>query len=651
MPKTIKIKVPMKTLGFKKSLILVITFLLISALLIMSLFSYRLLKQNAVDDLINRVESSISAESNVISSYIKHNSAPAEALGKLYQEYNYQTGHEKQALFAAKSSGVSKITIGFDDGRSYVSKPSNKTFPGGIGIKEKYDPRIRAWYKKGMANSGLVLSDVFFTKENVPMFGATYPIQGGLILADIKLGQLQQVLEGVDVMEGAVGVIVDQKGMILASTAKYAPVKNNLDNTLANTPELARFSSSILSQSKTMDEATIAGNDTLLFSNRIELIGDTQMFLIIALDSKIAFASVNKQTSILLTAMVFILVVASFILVFFLNYLYRPVIELRELISNLASGECDLTERLAIKTNDDLGQIAQGVNSFIEGLQENMLSIESLTHEISTGVTGLQQQTNKSSEVLSQHVNQTNTVAVSMQELSSSAQQVASNSTEAAKLVTSANHKGETSRKIISGAQTSISTLVNEIDSAAINVEEMSQETKDINSVLSVIGSIAEQTNLLALNAAIEAARAGEQGRGFAVVADEVRALAARTQESTSEIESSLSKLRNGADTVVLSIDKTKNTSQKTASDVHEISESTADLIKEVNLVDQISSEISLSANEQSRVIDSISESVSNIHTMVEELTQSGQDIARETDAISHENDELMNIISRFKLK
>lgn len=636
----------MKTLGFKTSLLLIISLILVSALLITSVFSYSLLKENAINDLITRVEASIQSESNVISTYIKKNSEPAEALAKLYEQYDYQTGHEKLAELAAKSSGVTKITIGFDDGSSFVSKPSNSTFPGGIGIKEKYDPRTRAWYQKAKANSGLVLSDIFFTKENVPMFGATHNINGGVILADIRLGQLQSVLEGVDIMEGAVGVIADSNGMVLASTAEYIKVKDNLKSSA-----LSSYANKISSQQKLMIETEINEQDVLVFSNRISLIGDTNMNLIIVLDSNTAFAAMNKLTSTLITASIFILVIASGILFMFLNYLYRPVIELRDLVTNLVSGKRDLTQRLAVKSQDDLGKIAQGVNRFIETLQDNMLSIQSLGGGISSGVKELAQQTAQSDGILSDHTNQTNSVAVAMQQLDSSAEQVAASAVEAAELVHSANHRGEKSRETIEDAQKSITELLEEIDSAAKNVEVMSQETKDISSVLDVIGSIAEQTNLLALNAAIEAARAGEQGRGFAVVADEVRALAARTQESTGEIESSLKRLRTGAETVVSGIEKTKASSENAATDVHQISDSTEELINQVNQVDQISSVISQSANEQNRVIHEITESVNHINTMVEQLSQSGKDIADETHSISSVNDELTDIIGKFKLK
>lgn len=636
----------MNSLGFKKSLLLIVTSLLIIALLISGLFSYQILKQNAVDSLIERVQTSIQYEAGDIDAYIRKNADPAKAMSTLYEKYDYQTSHEKYAELTAVLGGVTKVTIGFDDGSSYVSRPSNSTFPGGIGIKSKYDPRTRSWYQSGKATPGLGLSDIFFTKQDEPMFGATHPIKDGIVLADIRLGQLQGIVEGIQLLEGNVGIILDKNGLILASTAEYAEVKGNI----SDIAEFQDFASEVMNSERTLHEVNINGSDVLVFSQRVDLLGDVSMYLIMALDSKIAFAPINKQMKNMITTLVTILVIFSVIIILCLNYLYKPVLELRDVVKNLSSGECDLTQRLRVKSDDDLGQIAGSVNTFIENLQGNMVSVRSLTSSLSSGVQSLEQQLQTSTSILSEHVNQTNSVATSMQELNASAEQVATSATEAAEFVAGANRKGESSRESIEGAQSSILGLVSDIDAATSNVETMNQETKDINSVLSVIGSIAEQTNLLALNAAIEAARAGEQGRGFAVVADEVRALAARTQESTGEIESSLSKLQSGAESAVLAIQKTKETSENTATDVHRISDTMEDLVQQVNEVDGISSGIAQAADEQNSVIHGITESVSNIHTMVEELTRTGQSISEETVSISDVNRELMQIVSRFKL-
>ena len=636
----------MKTLGLKRSLRIVITSLIVLALLIACVTSYRMLKRNAVDNLIGRVQQAMTFESKTIQSYIERNSAPAKGLAALYEKYDYQTGHEKLAEIAAVSAGVAKVTIGFDDGASFVSKPSNATFPGGIGIKSKYDPRTRAWYQTGKSNTELALSDIFFTKQNLPMFGATAQIKGGVVLADIRLGQLQGVLESIDVLDGSVGVIVDHKGMILASTAEYAEVKSNL----TDVPQYADFAGQILASDSTVNEATINDAETLLFSKQASLLGDAKMFLIMALDSELAFAPITKQTTNLLWTMLIIVVVASVIIYFILDYLYQPVRDLRAVVENLASGECDLTQRLEVRSNDDLGQIASGINRFVEKIQHNMLNVKSQTTRISNGVIALQKQTSYSRDILSQHTNKTDAVVKSMQTLNMSASSVAEQASNAASLMAEANAKGESSINSVASAQSNINGLIDDVNAAANNVERMSQETQDIGSVLSVIGSIAEQTNLLALNAAIEAARAGEQGRGFAVVADEVRALAGRTQESTGEIEGSLNKLRNGAGDVVAAISQTKDTSQYTAKGVGEITESTEQLIEQVNAVDKISAEISSAADEQSQVIQTISDSMGSIHSMVEQLNDTGSKISKETQSISDVNSELDQIVNVFKL-
>ena len=178
----------------------------------------------------------------------------------------------------------------------------------------------------------------------------------------------------------------------------------------------------------------------------------------------------------------------------------------------------------------------------------------------------------------------------------------------------------------------------------------MNIETQDIASILSVIGGIAEQTNLLALNAAIEAARAGEQGRGFAVVADEVRALAGKTQQSTRQIETALSMLKEGANSVVVAIKQTGNTSQNVVSSAQAVASNLGELTNYVSQINNLSVQISTSAHEQNTVIQELTCNMSRIHSLADGLSTKGQSMCAETASIEAINKQLVAIVNEFKL-
>jgi methyl-accepting chemotaxis protein len=280
-----------------------------------------------------------------------------------------------------------------------------------------------------------------------------------------------------------------------------------------------------------------------------------------------------------------------------------------------------------------------------------MLDVKRVSIRLSEGLDVLKTHSDESTAILGKHQQETDQVVTAVEELSVTAELVAENAQDTAMFTQEANASGETSKETIINAQKSLKRLAQEVESATVNVANMSQETQDIGSILNVIGAIAEQTNLLALNAAIEAARAGEQGRGFAVVADEVRALAGRTQASTGEIEQALAKLQKESVSVVSSIDSTRNTSQQTVSEAAAVAESLETMTGFVTKINDLSSQIASSAQEQNAVIREISQNMSRIHIMVQELTTMGISVNQETNQIHDVNAQLNNIVASFKLE
>lgn len=223
------------------------------------------------------------------------------------------------------------------------------------------------------------------------------------------------------------------------------------------------------------------------------------------------------------------------ILIATLGYLFRPIVELKKLVISLSSGDCDLTQRLPIKNDDDLGQIAKAINEFISNLQLMIKEITESSDQITHSLNLVHEQADSNLNKLNSHALETEQVVTAMTEMMASSESVAQSTVSASELTQTVICEMKQSQKVVNEAVVCVEAFVDQFEVMAERVAQMSDGASRINEVLTVIGGVAEQTNLLALNAAIEAARAGEQGRGFAVVADEVRALAARTQTSTNE--------------------------------------------------------------------------------------------------------------------
>jgi methyl-accepting chemotaxis protein len=338
-------------------------------------------------------------------------------------------------------------------------------------------------------------------------------------------------------------------------------------------------------------------------------------------------------------------------LVFFLlQILYRPILVLKETILALSQGNGDLTQRLKIETNDDLGEIAEGVNRFIASLQTMILDIKRETEALNGNVYKLKEQSEKNTTILDGHVQETEQVVTAIEEMNATAESMAQDIANAAQLTDNANNAGRNSKCTVIEAQEIISELVSDVENSVQSVSEMTNETDSINSILSVIGGIADQTNLLALNAAIEAARAGEQGRGFAVVADEVRSLASRTKSSTDEIESALASLLKGNQTVVDSMSITKGRCQQAAKGAGEVSSSLDTMTGIVSEINDLSTQVAAAAEEQSNVTHEVSKNMVAINGIVGKLDSNGKQVVEEINSIDDINHRLTDIISKFKV-
>ena len=407
----------------------------------------------------------------------------------------------------------------------------------------------------------------------------------------------------------------------------------------------------MLSNTETQQEYSLDGVDKLAFTKAIELVNGKRWYLFIGVDKTVAYAGVDtalKNAIMLSLVMLLISVLTSLGI---LKVLYRPILELKEMVSALSTGNGDLTRRLTVSSNDDLGQISAGINRFIASLQAMMLEIKEAANNISHSAERLRAQTDSNAEILNAHTQETEQVVTAIEEMSATANDVANNASETALFTQNTHSQATKSQVAVAQAEETVAQLALEVDKTAADIAAIDKDTLDITNVLKVIGDIADQTNLLALNAAIEAARAGEQGRGFAVVADEVRALAARTQTSTAEIECTLAKLRRGADAAMLAMQATKDTCQKTSQATHLVAEDLGVISDSVEQITELNTQIATAAEEQNAVSAEITRNISSMSEMVAELSVNGEKTVNETIELTAAQRQLNTLVEQFKLK
>ncbi|MBW3696930.1 methyl-accepting chemotaxis protein [Vibrio sp. T187] len=405
----------------------------------------------------------------------------------------------------------------------------------------------------------------------------------------------------------------------------------------------------------------IADNGITIFSNKqseqvipvyhtIEFSGHTWQ-----LNGYIDTSLIERNTDSLNNMITLALLISGLIFialsVIMLNVAFKPLLRLKAVVADLSQGNGDLTQRLDVSSKDEIGEISTSINLFIEKLQAMFVEVLDSAAQIDAAITQLAQQSKSNASTLNSHTVETEQAITAIEEMSATAGSIAQSSTDAAKLTEVTSINAGDSKETVTNAVASVSELMNQVASMSGTISTMNEDTKQISSVLQVIGDIAEQTNLLALNAAIEAARAGEQGRGFAVVADEVRALAARTQQSTSQINEMLSKLRHTTDNVVAEMSTTQTSCEETADKTNQVMSSLNVVTDSVVEINDLNTLMATAAEQQSQVTGEVSRNMSAIQDMIQQLNINASETTSVSDELRATSSTLSDVVGRFKVQ
>lgn len=366
---------------------------------------------------------------------------------------------------------------------------------------------------------------------------------------------------------------------------------------------------------------------------------------------KTDIAAAAFRAEVILEAGIAVVILAALGMVaLLLKTVVKPINDIKEAMVQIASGEGDLSQRISINSQDEIGQLAGGFNQFVTKIQATVSQVVESSNTLRQEMNNLNALTSTIADSTVGQQRDSEAVAAAVHEMQVTSRNVSDSATEAALASQTANEELSNTNVILEQTVAAIRDLAGEIESASQVINTLDNDVSNIASVLDVIRGIAEQTNLLALNAAIEAARAGEQGRGFAVVADEVRSLASRTQKSTGEIQAMIEKLQAGAAQAVEVMQGSKTSSEDTIQSAGLATESLAEILNAIARMNEMNTHIATAAGQQSSVSDEVNSNVQGIAdgstSIVDVVSQAQQSLSM----LSEQTQQLDKQVSQFRV-
>lgn len=543
--------------------------------------------------------------------------------------------------FASTHSGLAYIYMATEEG-GYLQWPSGEIGP-------EYDPRQRPFYRAAMEQPGeVVRTDAYyFETDDASIVSSVRTVENdsgeviGVQGMDVSLAGLTERISGIQFGETGYLVLIEDSGTVLVNPDNPEQNFRNVDElesgVFARLQDMERGSRSVELGGQAM-QANVYTSPELGWTF-IGLIPRSEMM-----------AGANTLTWQVAGIGLVILFLAGGGAVVMARVLTRPIREVSQRMRDIAAGEGDLTQRLPEETGDEIGELSHQFNAFVRIMQDTIREVDGTTQGLASSAEELNRVADQTRQTVERQSHDTDQIATAINEMTATVQEVSRNGNEVADAASEADERAREGGRVVSENAQTMDELGSELDGLADVVSQLSERSQEIRQVLDVIHSVTDQTNLLALNAAIEAARAGEAGRGFAVVADEVRSLAQRSSASAEEIRTIIDGLVTETDQAVERMKGARERSNQNRERAGEAQQALSSIEASVGRIHEQVTQIATAAEEQSQAAEEINRNVSGIVESAQESSEGTNQTSTASDEVASMAERLRDVVGRFRI-